>query len=102
MDINKFLSKYEVIETGCWVWIGYRCKEGFARYNVLINGERKKLLVQRIMYELKIGPIPEGFRIYRTCNNITCVNPDHFILKPFSTHLKIHSNHSLHPNPKNR
>ena len=39
-------------ETGCWLWAGPRNQHGYGR---LPEG-----LVHRLMYELKVGPVPEG------------------------------------------
>jgi predicted RNase H-like HicB family nuclease len=38
------------------------------------------VLAAHLMYEMKIGPLPEGMHVAMTCGNPACVNPDHFRL----------------------
>ena len=76
MDVlNKMMRKIKVNEkTGCWEWVG--SKHVHAPYGRLqING--KECLAHRAMYEIKVGPIPEGMCICHACDVCCCVNPAH-------------------------
>lgn len=57
---------------GCWNWNGVVSK-GYG----LIKIHSRSVRVHRLMYEVFIGPIPEGFVIDHLCKNKKCVNPDH-------------------------
>lgn len=70
---ERFVRKIEVDErTGCWLWVN-PSGSGYGR--VSWNGRRG--LAHRVVYEMVIGPIPEGLHIDHLCRNRPCVNPDH-------------------------
>lgn len=57
----------------CWIWEGGTTQSGYGRIKI----EDKSIRVHRLMYELKIGMIPEGLFVCHHCDNPCCVNPDH-------------------------
>ena len=57
----------------CWEWTGGRSSAG---YGYITAGGRKQP-VHRVVYELLVGPIPEGLALDHLCRNVRCVNPDH-------------------------
>ena len=63
-------------ETGCWNWIqgGYG-DEGYGA----VYDPRKQVTVRahRYIYEMLVGPIPEGLTIDHLCRNRRCVRPLH-------------------------
>jgi hypothetical protein len=63
---------WDVTESGCWVWKGRRNSHGYGLY----NHQR----VHRLMYEQKVGPIPDDLMIRHACDNPPCINPDHLLL----------------------
>lgn len=56
----------------CWIWTGGRQSAGYGR---LSFGART--LAHRAVYELLVGPIPEGLTLDHLCRVPLCVNPDH-------------------------
>ncbi|GAA2629859.1 hypothetical protein GCM10009863_51610 [Streptomyces axinellae] len=73
-------------EDGCVRWTGYVSQLGYGAFSV--NGQR--VLAHRFVYELIVGPIPDGYHIDHLCHNRDesceggneclhrrCVNPDH-------------------------
>lgn len=78
--IPRFLSKVEIDhDTGCWLWTGTIIKpRGAAQFSI----RGKLILAHRLMYEMAIGPIPDDYCVFRTCENQTCVNPDHLTIAP--------------------
>jgi hypothetical protein len=61
------------ISTGCWTWTG-PCSGG--RYGAAtVDG--RHVVTHRYVYELLVGPIPDGLEIDHTCQNIRCCNPEH-------------------------
>lgn len=77
------LTGWTVTDSGCWEWSGKRNDSGYGIVNALrhgLDGAR----AHRVMFELHVGPIPDGAEIRHKCDNPPCVNPDH--LEP-GTHL---------------
>lgn len=70
--IERFVSKIEVADNGCWEWQGHLTL-GYGR--VVIGGGKQR--AHRFAYEYYIGEIPEGLEIDHLCRNTKCVNPDH-------------------------
>jgi hypothetical protein len=58
----------------CWEWTGRTSASG---YGVVAIGHTEKRRAHRVMYELVVGPIPEGLQIDHLCRVRNCVNPDH-------------------------
>jgi len=76
--IRANLARYTVeAENGCLLFTGYRDKQGYAR---LYDGVEKRL-VHRLVYEVHIGPIPEGKQVdhvyARGCRYRHCINHAH-------------------------
>lgn len=76
MDAEKFWSKVEKVEGGCWMWKGRASTPGYGQ--VVVGG--KWVSVHRFSYELENGPIPEGMSVDHLCYNKLCVNPMHLDL----------------------
>lgn len=77
-DLSRLWSK--VVkgpgENDCWGWTDALSEDGYAYLGV---GGRKgrKFLVHRLLYELVIGPIPDGKELDHLCRIPWCVRPDH-------------------------
>lgn len=62
----------DVVGTDCRVWIGALFPEGgFIR----VDGRWRA--VGRVAWELAYGPLPPGYRVFRTCSIKACVKPEH-------------------------
>lgn len=59
---------------GCWVWCGSRDRSGYGQ--ILITGSTK-VKAHRFSYAMSKGAIPSGFDVCHTCDNPSCVNPEH-------------------------
>lgn len=55
--------------TGCWLWNRSIDRHGYGRFN--------RELAHRRLYELYVGPIPDGLHIDHLCRVRHCVRPDH-------------------------
>lgn len=73
------LSHYTVnVETQCWEWTGYVDRNGYARaYDPDRPRNQRTQWAHRLSYEHHKGPIPTRHQIDHTCQNTTCVNPNH-------------------------
>lgn len=69
---------HSVPDGDCRRWIGARNQYGYGRLTVH-KGE--KVLVHRLMHELAIGPIPQGYEVdhvyARGCRFSDCILPEH-------------------------
>lgn len=58
----------------CWEWMGERDHNGYGRLYGATGSHRR---AHRAVWELLVGPIPEGLVMDHLCRNTGCVNPDH-------------------------
>lgn len=58
---------------GCWTWNGSRTSNGYGR----VRRVQKLWSVHRYVYELLLGPVPEGLVLDHLCRNRACCNPAH-------------------------
>lgn len=73
---NRLYSKLIIDTSGCLLWTGYTDQHGYGR--ISING--KQMRVFRVMYELFVGPIPNGLEPDHLCRVRRCAAPAHLEL----------------------
>ena len=95
---DRFWSKVQKQESGCWIWTGTRTRDGGygqirlpGLYAPLIGPMR---LAHRVAYELLVGPIPAGLVLDHLCRNRRCVNPAH--LEPVTQRVNIQRGETGH------
>jgi hypothetical protein len=59
----------------CWIWKGLLTKDGYGK--VYVGGARHYAPAHRRVFELLVGPIPEGLTLDHLCRVRSCVNPQH-------------------------
>ena len=75
---NGFVSK-QLVDLGespgdCWTWLGsVNKKTGYGKK----QWHGRTVLAHRWVWQLFMGPIPEGQVINHKCSNKRCVNPHH-------------------------
>lgn len=74
MALLDRLSDKFVVGDGCWEWTAARNQFGYGVIHRLDEGSR---LAHRILYEMLVGPIPEGLELDHLCRNRGCVRPSH-------------------------
>jgi hypothetical protein len=72
---ERFFAKIDIPddENDCWTWLA--CKNALGYGNIGLSGHI--LLAHRASYELLVGTIPDGMCILHSCDNPSCVNPNH-------------------------
>lgn len=78
----RFWSRVNVrARSDCWEWLGSKNDEGYGRVR-WPDGSRKSPVVgaHRVAFEIARGGIPSGMLIRHTCDNPTCVNPEHLLI----------------------
>lgn len=71
---DRFWSKVDAPSVDeCWLWMAARSWGGYGAFWV-DNGARR---AHRWLYELLVGPIPDGLTLDHLCVNPPCVNPGH-------------------------
>lgn len=59
----------------CWLWTGATNRGG---YGVISKGRREgAVIVHRTVWQLLVGPIPDGTELDHLCRVRSCCNPDH-------------------------
>jgi len=72
-DKCRFMS-YVKKTKKCWLWTGTKNRRGYGKF---CFREKKTAIASRVSYILFKGDIPDNYLICHTCDNPSCVNPEH-------------------------
>lgn len=73
--LDKLIERYQS-NGSCWEWKAGRDKNGYGR----IWHEGQNQTAHTVAYSTFVGAIPEGLHVRHTCDNPSCINPDHLVL----------------------
>jgi len=74
--LSRFYAFVQKGDCGCWLWTGYRDKDGYG--TITIDG--RPIRAHRLAYEINKGEIPRKTLVCHSCDTPSCVNPDHLFL----------------------
>lgn len=80
-DIERFKSKINKLENGCWRWKGARGNHR-GKFSIKAVGRDHNVNIpaHRFAWFESRGFLPDG-QVVQTCGNTLCVNPNHLLLK---------------------
>lgn len=74
----RFWDNVEVASGNkCWTWIGSKDNYGYGKLGYGGRDCKADYKAHRMSYEMRFGPLPSGSVVCHTCDNPSCVNPNH-------------------------
>jgi hypothetical protein len=70
----------------CWIWLGNKDKDGYGKFNALKDFNERS--AHRVSYIIHKGKISKNKVICHSCDNPSCVNPEHLWIGSISDNTK--------------
>jgi hypothetical protein len=72
--LERITLKLDKATSECWLWTGARNRGG---YGVVRGDDGRARILHRLVYELLVGPVPDGLDLDHLCRVRHCCNPTH-------------------------
>ena len=75
----------------CWIWTAAKSSAGYGQ----TFQDGRVVYVHRVVYELAVGEIPQGYEVDHLCHNRACARPDHLeAVTPTENRRRQHEHYS--------
>jgi HNH endonuclease len=74
--LERWYARCVIAPTGCILWTGPVNLKGYAQANY----RNSRSVLTRLIYRIKVGPIPPGMHVCHTCDVRNCINHEHLWL----------------------
>jgi hypothetical protein len=78
--LSERFWRYVTRTPTCWLWTGLHTPNGAGVIPVREQGRVRRMTAAQVSWELHVGPVPIGRRVWRRCRRPACVRPDHLQL----------------------
>lgn len=98
-EYKRFISKVLITDT-CWLWTGSKYRGQYGHFRRKLNNSWKMYKAHRYSYEFYKGEIPSNYLVCHSCDNPSCVNPNHLWIGTSKDNFKDMQNKGRWKNPR--